>query len=892
MPIGESPTNPRDSEATHTDRDRRHGHEALEFVGPYRVLERLGTGGFGDVYSAEQRSPVVRKVALKILKRGMDTDQFVARFEAERQALAMMDHPSIASIFDGGATPDGRPYFVMELVNGEPITQHCDRQALTTRERLELFVQVCHAVQHAHQKGIIHRDIKPSNVLVTVVDAVAVPKVIDFGIAKATAVPLTDKTLHTRVHEVIGTPEYMSPEQAERTTADIDTRSDIYSLGVLLYELLTGTTPLDRQQVEAVTFGDLPRLIREVEPPTPSTRLRQRLETLAHVAARRRSSPARLPIEVKGDLDWIVMKCLEKDRTRRYDTANALADDLQRHLSGEPVTAAPPSTAYRVSKFVRRHRAAVTVAAALTILLLGGITGTSYGLLRAEQRRREAVRERLEAEAQKATAEQVVTVFQDMLKSVRADVAQGRDTTVLRQMVDRTRDRIEAGEFKSQPLVEISLRHSLGLTYIDLADYDSAERMLAGALHPMGRLTESMRRAPADAARMAVAMNNMGGLWFEVGRPDRAEAFFRTALDLRRESSTGDNDDLAQALVNHGSLLDQLGRSADGVVELREAVAMRERLFPGDHEKVAFAKAGLAFALQNLGQNAEAERLHREVLAIRQRVYSGPHPQVSVTMNNLAMVLGTLGREAEAEELYRQSLDVRRQLYKGDHPALAQGIANLAFATVRAGRYAEGEAMLRESVAMRRRLFKGDHPDLSINLDNLASAIRLQGRPADAEPIAREALAMGRRLFKADHPSVALTMNNLASILVARKRAEEAEAVARDAEAMLRRLFSRDHTYVARSLETMALVSMERRRLSDAEQYARDALTMRQRLFPGDHRDVAQSHHTLARVLMASGRAAEARQNADQAVAMARRVLPASHPLLIEYQETLARLPQ
>ncbi len=359
-------------------------------IGRYKLLQQIGEGGFGSVFLAEQREPVVRRVALKIIKLGMDTRQVIARFEAERQALAMMDHPNIAKVLDAGATESGRPYFVMELVRGDPITQYCDTNNLGVPQRLELFQQVCHAVQHAHQKGIIHRDIKPRNVLVTVADGRPIPKVIDFGIAKATSARLTEKTLFTEHRALIGTPEYMSPEQAEMTGVDIDTRSDIYSLGVLLYELLTGTTPFDSRQLRMAAFGEIQRIIREVEPPKPSTRLSTMKETLASVAAHRRSEPARLPALVRGDLDWIVMKCLEKDRTRRYDTANGLAMEVQRHLAGEPVLAAPPSAAYKLRKFARRHRRSVTAVAAIVLTLVLGVIGTTIGLVQAEARRRDA----------------------------------------------------------------------------------------------------------------------------------------------------------------------------------------------------------------------------------------------------------------------------------------------------------------------------------------------------------------------------------------------------------------------------------------------------------------------------------------------------------------------
>src|SRR5262245_57156163 len=321
--------------------------------GRYKLLEPIGEGGMGSVWMAQQSEPVRRLVAVKLIKAGMDSKQVLARFEAERQALALMDHPNIARVFDGGATPDGRPYFVMELVKGVPITRYCDEHHLTPRERLELFVPVCAAIQHAHQKGIIHRDIKPSNVLVALYDDRPVPKVIDFGVAKATGQQLTDRTLHTGFGAVVGTLEYMSPEQASLNNLDIDTRSDVYSLGVLLYELLAGSPPFSRKELEKVGFLEIFRVIREQEPPRPSAKL-STADALPTLSANRGTEPVKLTRLLRGELDWIVMRALEKDRARRYETANGFAADVQRYLSGEPVLAHPSSTAYRLRKFVRK----------------------------------------------------------------------------------------------------------------------------------------------------------------------------------------------------------------------------------------------------------------------------------------------------------------------------------------------------------------------------------------------------------------------------------------------------------------------------------------------------------------------------------------------------------
>ena len=351
-------------------------------IGPYKLLQQIGEGGMGTVYMAEQTQPVRRTVALKLIKAGMDSRQVLARFGAERQALALMDHPNIAKVFDAGTTDAGRPYFVMELVKGIPITRFCDERRLTTRERLELAIPVCQAVQHAHQKGIIHRDLKPSNVLIALYDGKPVPKVIDFGVAKATGPRLTDQTLYTEFGAVVGTLEYMSPEQAELNQLDIDTRSDIYSLGVLLYELLTGSTPLDRKRLKQGAILEMLRVIREEESPRPSMRL-STTEELPSIAACRNIEPRKLSGLVRGELDWIVMKALEKDRNRRYETANGLAADLRRYLDDEPVQACPPSAGYRLRKFARRNRAMLVTAAVVATALVGGTTISTWQAVRA-----------------------------------------------------------------------------------------------------------------------------------------------------------------------------------------------------------------------------------------------------------------------------------------------------------------------------------------------------------------------------------------------------------------------------------------------------------------------------------------------------------------------------
>ncbi|HOB97673.1 MAG TPA: tetratricopeptide repeat protein [Verrucomicrobiota bacterium] len=691
-------------------------------IGRYKLLEQIGEGGCGVVYVAEQTDPVRRRVALKIIKLGMDTKSVTARFEAERQALALMDHPCIAKVFDAGATETGRPYFVMELVRGIKITDYCDEKKLSPRARLDLFIQVCQAIQHAHQKGIIHRDIKPSNILVTVNDGVAVPKIIDFGIAKATSGQvLTDKTVYTAFEQFIGTPAYMSPEQAVLTSLDIDTRSDIYALGVLLYELLTGKTPFDAKELLAIGLDEMRRTIRETEPLRPSTRVStlpgQELSTTAH---RRGLEAPELVGELRSDLDWIVMKCLEKDRARRYETANGLAMDIQRHLDNEPVVARPPSAVYRFRKLVRRNKLAFMAAGAIAAALLVGLSVSTWmffeekaarqravaaernqTLLRqeADLARTNEVRMRLAAEANenKATTEaaksQMVAQFlKDMLQSIRPSVAIGRDTTLIREMLDQTAERV-GRDLADQPEVQADLQTTIAEVYRAIGKDQKAE----------------MIQRRVVAARQATRVR---------GDPEVARALNHLALILWPEGEgTGLERWQAERRKMGGWSPDDFEPSPSGP----DAPSDKERL-------------------------AEAERLHRQALAIRRETGGNENLETTESLNNLALVLRREGKLEEAEALQREALASRRKILTGDRLPVAESLDNLAVVLRDCGKLAEAETHLRESLGMRRRLLGTADASVARTVHHLADVLERLNDVAGLESLFREELtnAMSR----------------------------------------------------------------------------------------------------------------------------------------------------
>jgi serine/threonine protein kinase/Flp pilus assembly protein TadD len=647
-------------------------------IGPYKLLQQIGQGGMGSVFLAEQFQPVQRKVALKLIRPGLDCRQVIARFEAERQALALMDHPNIAKVLDAGATQAGRPYFVMEFVQGVPITEYCDAHRLTPRQRLQLFVPVCEAVQHAHQKGIIHRDLKPSNVLTALYDGRPVPKVIDFGVAKATGPKLTERTLLTEFGSVVGTLEYMSPEQAEPGQLDIDTRSDIYSLGVLLYELLTGTTPVQRKRFHGAALLERLRIVREEDPPTPSTRLCA-TEELTSIAANRGLEPKKLSGLVRGDLDWIVMKCLEKERTRRYETANALARDIERYLNEEPVEASPPSTGYRLRKFAGKNRKLLLAAGACALLLTVGTAVSTWQAVRAtlaeqatSRERDKAVAEQVRANEQTAIAEAVNNFLnEDLLLQAAPEITPERDLK-LRTVLDRASRNIDK-RFSSQPLVETRIRTILAVTYQSLGEYAEAER------HALRAWELSRGTLGEEHTQTLESMNNLAVVYTLQERLEEARKLHEETLQIRHRIFGTENLRTLASMNNLALVLERQDRLGEARKLHEEALQVRRRISGPEDPETLQSMMNLAIVLRAQGQLEEARKLFEETLLLDRRLHHSDHPARITLMGSLAGVLRLLGRPAEARKLYEETLQLCHRIYGLEHPNTLLTMNSLAW---------------------------------------------------------------------------------------------------------------------------------------------------------------------------------------------------------------------
>jgi eukaryotic-like serine/threonine-protein kinase len=750
-------------------------------IGPYLLIQKLGEGGMGQVWLAEQTAPVKRQVALKLIKSGLYDSAVIQRFESERQSLAVMNHPAIAKVFDAGSTKDGQPYFVMEYVDGLPITKYCDAKRLKVRERLELFIKVCEGVQHAHQKAIIHRDLKPSNVLVVEVDGKPMPRIIDFGLAKAISPqPAAEQTLFTQMGAMIGTRGFMSPEQADPGVQDVDTRTDVYSLGVTLYVLLTGTLPFDQEQWKRKPFDEVLRQLREEDPPSPSTKLIEEEETARDSSKKRATEPGQLVALLRGDLDWITLRALEKDRARRYGTPSELAADIERHLQNRPIVARPASSGYRVRKYFQRHRVGVAVASGVAALLVAFAAAQTVQLRRTTVERDRATHER-------DRANRISAFMTSMFKVSDPNEARGNSITV-REILDKSSKEIETG-LAQDPELQVQLMGTMGEVYSNLGLFPQAQAMLEHSVETARRTgrsenpetlrarshlcflllrqgryseAETVAREAIPAQYRVLGPNDMTTLTtrrllaavleFE-GKFAEADRVGREALNASRNALGPENPETLRAMNVLANILDDEKLIRDAEQLYRETLAIQVRTLGPDAPETLTTASNLAGALQEQGRLDEAEKLQRETLATRSRVLGPEHPDTLATKSNLGNTLDSAGRFSEAEALYREVLDSQSRVLGKDNPDTLTAAANFGATLRRAGNLPEAEKIQRQTLEAKRRVLGPNHPETIKTLFDLATTLFVEGKLDEARKIYNDRVEAFRQ--KSDRPGVA-----------------------------------------------------------------------------------------------------------------------------------------
>jgi serine/threonine protein kinase/Tfp pilus assembly protein PilF len=864
-------------------------------VGPYTLVSVLGEGGFGTVWLAERREPMVQRVALKLLKPGMDSRSVLARFEQERQALAVMDHPNVARVFDGGVSDLGRSYFVMELVRGESITAYSDRHTLTVRQRLELFIPVCEAVHHAHMKGIIHRDLKPSNVLVAESEGRAIAKVIDFGIAKATEASGVQHAVFSTEGVLIGTPEYMSPEQAGGGV-DIDTRTDVYSLGVLLYELLVGAQPFDGRALRGRGYAEIQRIIREDEPPRPSTRLVGVGDAATEIAARRGDSRESLVRELRRELEWIPMKAMRKERERRYGSAAALGEDLRRYLDGRALDAAPESRVYLARKFVSRNRVMVGAGSAIFVALVAGLAGTLWQgreaarqAARADDRATAAMKAEAEAsdarDAERSRADELEKVAgfqQRMLAQVDATTAGVRLTEDVSRRFGEAMESMPGSVEERAARAEAFRQEWLRINATDVATALIDQTILAPSADA---ITQQFADQPLVEARLRQALSDRYrdlGL-FEAGVEQQVRAY-----EIRRVELGEDHALTIESMSGLGVLLGMQGKLSEAAPMYAGALERARRSLGEDDPLTMSAMANMGYLLQIQGKLAEAEPVYRETHERRRRVLGAQHPDTITSLSNVASLIENMGRLAEAEAMHREVLASCRGALGDDHRETITSMNNLGAALAFQGKLSEAEPFWREALERKRRVLGEDHPDMVLSLNNMGFLLFQQGKREEAAAHFAEALEKARRVLGADHPHTLGLMNNTAHLLSSLGRTEEAEAYMVEVVERKRRVLGIEHPDTLVSVNNLGAEYLDQGRYAEAEPYLREALAGRRRVIGDTHINTVISAMNVGLLLRATERQAEVIQIMGPFLAHARAAMIESNtPLLGRFLLTL-----
>jgi len=827
-------------------------------LGPYVVTEVLGEGGMGVVLAARQAEPVAREVAIKLIRAGVHAPRIIARFQAERQTLATLEHPHIAKLYDAGSTPDGLPFFVMELIRGEPLTRYCDRHRLGLVERIRLFRVLLDAVQHAHQKTIVHRDLKPSNVLVAEVDGRPVLKVIDFGIARV-ASGEAGLTGLTGLGGGMGTLEYMSPERVLRPGVGADTRGDVYSLGVLLYELVCGHHPFEASVLRAASPTELERILMGGPGLPPGRRLAEDPER-DELANLRGSDVPRLLRRIRGDLETITLTALAGDPQRRYESVARLDEDLGRFLQGRPITARSRTLPYRARKFVARNRVAVA-ASAIALALITGMAGVFTARLAAE-------RDRAQLEAEKA---QRISGFLQSLFEVADPATPAPGGMTARELLDEGAQRIET-ELADQPDLQSSLFSVVGRTYEGLGLWDEAETYLTR--------TVELERAAGQDRTLAVAsgLHDLGGMLNAAGEFERADTVLREALALRSALVGLQDPRTAGTQARLALALRGLGEYEEAETLARSAVRVLRTAPDADREALGQALHTLGFVLRSRASLAEAEATYREALALRRELFDPAHPSVLETMSNLALTLEARGEYEEAEFLLREALAARRQRLGEEHPGTLTSLNNLAYMLWRTGRYPRATELFEEAVEIGRKIYPEDNPTLAILLNNLGVAQRRTGDLEASERTHRAALAMNRRLFGDRHPRIAGDMDNLGRTLLLLGRADEAAALHADALVMRTELLGEDHPDRATSLGGLGRARLALGRREEGMALLEEALRIRSTSLGPDNPRTGQSLQDLGVALLSRGELRQAEDRLREALRVRRKALGNDHP--------------